>query len=235
MAEFLCKVADSTGRVFSQLEAAQTIGEARQKLLDRGLYVYSVRPRGGLLSYLVPRRRERLVGGSDFLIFNQQFNTLVKAGLPILKALDLLAERAASPKLRPLLTDVRERVREGESRFLRMTAPSLDTPSIGAARNPWRSSIRNASLIPHTPYCPMSSVRLFIAATACEGNRHATRHTQQWRLLHWHGMPPAPPDASLVTPCSVPQARLGIQRAPSASIEGSASLKCSRHSVRGAS
>jgi len=115
MAEFLCKVADSTGRVFSQLEAAQTIGEARQKLLDRGLYVYSVRPRGGLLSYLVPRRRERVVGGSDFLIFNQQFNTLVKAGLPILKALDLLAERAASPKLRPLLTDVRERVREGAS------------------------------------------------------------------------------------------------------------------------
>ena len=115
MAEFLCKVADSTGRVFSQLEAAQTIGEARQKLLDRGLYVYSVRPRGGLLSYVVPRRRERMVGGSDFLIFNQQFNTLVKAGLPILKALDLLAERAASPKLRPLLTDVRERVREGAS------------------------------------------------------------------------------------------------------------------------
>jgi type IV pilus assembly protein PilC len=115
MAEFLCKVADSTGRVFSQLEAAQTIGEARQKLLDRGLYVYSVRPRGGLLSYIVPRRRERVVGGSDFLIFNQQFNTLVKAGLPILKALDLLAERAASPKLRPLLTDVRERVREGAS------------------------------------------------------------------------------------------------------------------------
>ena len=35
----------------------------------------------------------------DFLIFNQQFNTLIKAGLPILKALDLLAERAASPSL----------------------------------------------------------------------------------------------------------------------------------------
>jgi type IV pilus assembly protein PilC len=28
-----------------------------------------------------------------FLIFNQQFNTLFRAGLPILKALDLLAER----------------------------------------------------------------------------------------------------------------------------------------------
>ena len=54
-----------------------------------------------------------MVGGTDFLIFNQQFNTLIKAGLPILKALDLLAERAAVPALRPILRDVRDRVREG--------------------------------------------------------------------------------------------------------------------------
>lgn len=115
MGEFVCKVADSTGRVYSQVEAAQSLAEARQKLADRGLFVYSVRPRGGLLPRLLGRRRERFVGGSDFLIFNQQFNTLVKAGLPILKALDLLAERAASPRLRPLLMDVRQRVRDGAS------------------------------------------------------------------------------------------------------------------------
>ena len=115
MAEFVCKVADNTGRVFSQVEPAQSVAEARQKLSDRGLYVYSVRPRGGMLARLVGRRRDRIVGGSDFLIFNQQFNTLVKAGLPILRALDLLAERAASPRLRPLLMDVRQRVREGAS------------------------------------------------------------------------------------------------------------------------
>ncbi len=115
MGEFVCKVADSAGRVFSQIEAAQTVIEARQKLADRGFYVYSVRPRGGLLPNLVGRRRDRTVGGSDFLILNQQFNTLIKAGLPILKSLELLAERAASPKLRPLLDDVRQRVRDGKS------------------------------------------------------------------------------------------------------------------------
>jgi type IV pilus assembly protein PilC len=59
------------------------------------------------------RRRNRAFAGSDFLVFNQQFNTLVKAGLPILKGLDLLAERAASPRLRPALSDVRDRVRNG--------------------------------------------------------------------------------------------------------------------------
>jgi type IV pilus assembly protein PilC len=115
MAEFVCKVADPTGRVFSHVESAQSVGEVRQKLSDRGLYVYSVQARGGLLGRTMGRPRERVVKSADFLIFNQQFNTLIKAGLPILKALDLLAERAATPRLRPLLEDVRGRVREGAS------------------------------------------------------------------------------------------------------------------------
>lgn len=115
MAEFVCKVADPAGRVFSHVEAAQSVSEARQKLSDRGLYVYSVHPRGGLLGRRIGGSSSRVLKSSDFLIFNQQFNTLVKAGLPILKALDLLAERAASPNLQPLLRDVRDRVREGAS------------------------------------------------------------------------------------------------------------------------
>ena len=115
MAEFVCKVADPAGRVFSHVEAAQSVSEARQKLSDRGLYVYSVQPRGGLLGRTVGGSKGRVLKSADFLIFNQQFNTLIKAGLPILKALDLLAERAASPSLQPLLRDVRDRVREGAS------------------------------------------------------------------------------------------------------------------------
>ena len=113
MSEFVCKVADPAGRVFSHVEAAQSVSEVRQKLSDRGLYVYSVHPRGGLLGRRVGGSKGRVLKSSDFLIFNQQFNTLIKAGLPILKALDLLAERAASPSLQPLLRDVRDRVREG--------------------------------------------------------------------------------------------------------------------------
>ena len=55
----------------------------------------------------------RSVDGDEFLVFNQQFNTLIKAGIPILKALDLLAERAAAERLRPVLGEVRRLVREG--------------------------------------------------------------------------------------------------------------------------
>jgi type IV pilus assembly protein PilC len=112
MAEFVCKVADASGRVYSQIEPAQTVAEARQKLSDRGLFVYQVRPRDGFLGDSLTHR-EKVVRGDDFLVFNQQFNTLIKAGIPILRSLDLLAERAAAPSLRPVLGEVRRLVREG--------------------------------------------------------------------------------------------------------------------------
>src|SRR5580704_4192646 len=115
MSEFVCRVADANGHVFSHVEAAANRDEARQKLADRGLYVYSVDARNTLVSGLLGVRRERKISGNDFLVLNQQFNTLVKAGLPILRALDLLATRASAPKLRPVLTQIRDRVREGKS------------------------------------------------------------------------------------------------------------------------
>jgi type IV pilus assembly protein PilC len=113
MAEFLCKVADGSGKVFSHIEPAESIAEARQKLSDRGLFVYNVRPRAGALGQVFGNKRQKSVDGNDFLVFNQQLNTLIKAGIPILKALDLLSERAAAERLRPVLTEVRRLVREG--------------------------------------------------------------------------------------------------------------------------
>jgi type IV pilus assembly protein PilC len=113
MAEFLCKVADGSGKVFLHVEPAESMTEARQKLSDRGLFVYNVRPRAGLLGQLLGQKRHKSVDGNDFLVFNQQLNTLIKAGIPILRALDLLSERAAAERLRPVLGEVRRLVREG--------------------------------------------------------------------------------------------------------------------------
>src|SRR5215831_6975730 len=115
MGEFVCRVADANGRVFSHVEAAASLDEARQKLSDRGYYIYSVQARNSLVSGMLGVRKDRKIGGNDFLILNQQLNTLIKAGLPILRSLDLLATRATAPKLRPILTQIRDRVREGKS------------------------------------------------------------------------------------------------------------------------
>jgi type IV pilus assembly protein PilC len=113
MTEFVCKVGDTSGRTFQQMETAQSEAEARQRLVDRGLFVFSVRTQFDLLTRFSGSKSDSRIRPADFLIFNQQFSTLIKAGLPILKALDLLAERAAAPRLRPILRDVRQRVRDG--------------------------------------------------------------------------------------------------------------------------
>lgn len=113
MAQYVCKVGDATGRIFQHLETAQSEVEVRQRLSDRGLLVLSVKNDFNLAATFGSARRQKKIKIGDFLIFNQQFNTLIKAGLPILKSLDLLAERAAAPAIRPILDDVRHRVRDG--------------------------------------------------------------------------------------------------------------------------
>jgi type IV pilus assembly protein PilC len=136
MAEYVCKLGDATGRVFEQVETALSENEARHRLSERGFYVYSIKRNLGLASRFRRSGASRLVRGHDFLIFNQQFNTLIKAGLPILTALDLLAERAAAPRLRPLLADVRERVRTGallsEALVAQAVFPPVYTTSVMA-------------------------------------------------------------------------------------------------------
>ncbi len=117
MAEFVCKVTDERGQISSLTEKAESEGELRQRLTEKGLYPLSIRRRSGLPavtpSFLNGRRRR--LAQDEFLLFNQQFVTLVRAGLPIMQALELLAGRAARPGLRAILGDVRQRVRGGAS------------------------------------------------------------------------------------------------------------------------
>ena len=117
MAEFLCKVTDDRGQISVLTEKAESEGELRQRLTERGLYPLSIRRRSAL-PVVTPRflnGRRRRLAPDEFLLFNQQFVTLVRAGLPIMQALELLAERAARPGLRAILGDIRQRVRGGAS------------------------------------------------------------------------------------------------------------------------
>jgi len=93
MAEWTLKYADARGEIHQQVAQAASEGEVRDRFTQQGFLVYSVKPRSemaGLTSGLRPTGKKLNI--EKFLIFNQQFVTLVRAGLPILKALDLLAE-----------------------------------------------------------------------------------------------------------------------------------------------
>jgi len=114
MAEFLVKVADEQGHLRQQVEHGYSESEVRDRFVQQGYLVYWVKPRSLLTSGGNPlSRRARLRQGS-FLIFNQQFLTLIKAGLPILTALDLLIKRQRDKFLLQRLENVRDRVKGGE-------------------------------------------------------------------------------------------------------------------------
>lgn len=113
MAEFLVKVADEQGHLKQHVEHGYSEAEVHDRFTQQGYLVYWVKPRGLLSSGGMPMRRSRLKPAT-FLIFNQQFLTLMKAGLPILTSLDLLIKRQRDKFLLQLLENVRERVKGGE-------------------------------------------------------------------------------------------------------------------------
>ena len=111
MAEFVIKLADERGRVMEQTHSAATEEELRSRFTQAGYYVYSVKQRG----MLAGSGKAKKVKLDSFLVFNQQFLTLIRAGLPILGAIELLARRQKLPYFREQLEDVATRVKNGES------------------------------------------------------------------------------------------------------------------------
>src|ERR1700729_3513201 len=113
MAEFVVKLADERGRMHQQVEQGYSVAEVRDRFASQGYLVYWVKPQG-VLSGGFSLRRGRKLKQSSFLVFNQQFLTLIKAGLPILNSLDLLIRRQRDRHLQQVLENVRERVKGGE-------------------------------------------------------------------------------------------------------------------------
>src|SRR5438128_2589852 len=115
MADFVLKYADSRGQIHQQVASAGSEKELREKYSQQGFLIYSIKARTAAAAVA----SSGLFGGrkklqlEKFLIFNQQFVTLIRAGLPILKGLDLLAERLTDPKLGKHIQAVRDEVRNG--------------------------------------------------------------------------------------------------------------------------
>ncbi|MBV8846753.1 MAG: type II secretion system F family protein, partial [Bryobacterales bacterium] len=114
MAEWSLKYADSRGEMHQQVAEAGSERELRDRLTQQGFLIYSIKPRSEASSMAAKLGgRAGKLNVEKFLIFNQQFVTLIRAGLPILKSLDLLAERLTDPKLSKYIKGVREEVRNG--------------------------------------------------------------------------------------------------------------------------
>jgi type IV pilus assembly protein PilC len=110
MAEFVIKLADERGRVLEQTHTAASAEELRARFTHAGYHIFSIRARSGFGG--LSRRKVKL---EPFLIFNQQFLTLIRAGLPILGSLQMLGKIQKNAQFAGQLDDVTNRVKTGES------------------------------------------------------------------------------------------------------------------------
>jgi type IV pilus assembly protein PilC len=113
MAEFLIKMADERGHVLQQVESGVSEQEIKDRFAQQGFMVYSVKSRKGLLSF-AGGIGKKPIKADTFIVFNQQFLTLIKAGLPIIKSLHILGKRQKNPHFKAILENVQERVKSGE-------------------------------------------------------------------------------------------------------------------------
>jgi type IV pilus assembly protein PilC len=116
MSDWVLKYADARGEIHQQVAQAVSEQEVRDRFAQQGFLIYSIRPRRtarGLSTEVSLLGRRKKLNLEKFLIFNQQFVTLIRAGLPILKGLDLLADRLTDPKLGAYIKSVRDEVRKG--------------------------------------------------------------------------------------------------------------------------
>jgi type IV pilus assembly protein PilC len=115
--EFVCHFGTPDGRVLRETRVAPSESVLRDELVRQGFQVFTVEKRLGLPSFADTKsmwRRRSKLPAKTLLIFNQELAALLKAGLPLLQALNLMLERSREPVFHDILSQIRDRVTRGE-------------------------------------------------------------------------------------------------------------------------
>jgi type IV pilus assembly protein PilC len=113
--EFRCRLGTPGGEIIEGLYVAESEARLRREFEDKGLYVLGLHRagRGRFAGLALPRRAR--IATREFVVFNQELATLLKAGMPLVQSLDILRRRATNPVFKAVLDDVNDRVRAGSS------------------------------------------------------------------------------------------------------------------------
>jgi type IV pilus assembly protein PilC len=111
--EFRCRLATPGGEIVEGVYVAESEARLRRDLEQKGLYVLSLQRRGGVPGLGAFGARQRKIGRQEFLIYNQELATLLKAGMPLVQSLDILRQRVQNPTFKAVLDGVYEKVKSG--------------------------------------------------------------------------------------------------------------------------
>jgi type IV pilus assembly protein PilC len=113
--EFRCRLGTPGGEIIEGIYVSDSETRLRREFEEKGLFVLGIQRAGalGLGGLGMPRRRK--ISTREFLVFNQELATLLKAGMPLVQSLDILRQRVINAVFKSVLDDVHERVRSGNS------------------------------------------------------------------------------------------------------------------------
>ena len=111
--EFRCRLASSNGEIVEGVYVADNEARLRHELEEKGLFVLSLQPKHAIAGVSLQMPQRKGINTREFLVFNQELATLLKAGMPLVQSLDLLKRRVDAPAFRRVLDDVHDRVRSG--------------------------------------------------------------------------------------------------------------------------
>jgi type IV pilus assembly protein PilC len=133
--EFRCRLGTAAGEILEGVYVADSEARLRHDLEEKGLFVLHLQRKGALAvggrSFGLPRRQK--IGTREFLVFNQELATLLKAGMPLVQSLDLLRLRVINPAFRAVLDDVHGKVKAGSALSEAFEAHAGQFPSVYTA------------------------------------------------------------------------------------------------------
>ena len=110
--EYRCRLGTANGEVVEGIYIADSEARLRRDLEEKGLFVLSLQPRGWISGWS-PSTRRRRISRQEFVVFNQELATLLKAGMPLTQSLDILRQRVENPTFKAVLDGVHEKVLSG--------------------------------------------------------------------------------------------------------------------------
>ena len=102
MPYFLCRLATEEGWVISQSFFSLSRNECKKHFETKGFCILSIKRDWKRIDILdVPF--EKKIKSKDFIMFNQELVSLIKAGYPILKCIEIITSRIKNTRLKELL------------------------------------------------------------------------------------------------------------------------------------
>ncbi|MDP6836082.1 MAG: type II secretion system F family protein [Candidatus Marinimicrobia bacterium] len=115
MPDYICKIVSAQGTILKRTITADSMEALRALLEEQNEELISAKKMSGTQDLGKYFERFQKVTPKEMNIFTNQLKVMFRAGIPLIRALEILEKQAASNKLKNVIKDLIEHVNAGES------------------------------------------------------------------------------------------------------------------------